>query len=285
MRGKTCLRHGLGVGAILLLVTMLLHAAGQKPHKTQATQQEVQTWNIQWEPDVLVYDGTGALNLLEGVTVTDQDGVDKTPVTCAVIKETNVKSKKIVYYTTDDETLPLSEQGRLLILENYTGPVLEVEKELNLMASQLKNLIPELVQQGCLIAENGYGIDISQQVSWYREKVREGEYLFSFTVINEFYDAKTVQSRAYVVGVTDDITLKLQEQKLTIPKGETFIPETWIQYAKDSNGKDLSSRVKVEGTVDVSNPGTYTLRYILTSVDGTQRAVEEMTVTVKEETT
>lgn len=283
VKGKMRLLHGLGVVSVILLAILLAYAAGQKPRGGQQVQpQEEQTLSIQWQPDTLVYDGTGTLNLMEGVFVTDEDGNDRTADTRGVLQGTDVQNKKLIYYTVTGNGQRLTDLGRVLVLENYMGPVLQVKSELHLVADQLDNLPAVLAQQESLRAENGYGVDLTRQVSWYREKVGEGEYLISFTVINEFYDTATVQSRAYVSGVTDDIVLTLQEDQIVLSQRDVFSPDAWVLCAQDADGADLTSRVKVEGTVNPSVPGTYTLRYVLTSEDERQRAVKELRVLVNE---
>lgn len=283
MKRKLFFLHALGVLAALLLGVLLMYAVQQRPEQVNsALTQKTQKCQIQWSPEILVYDGTSELDIMQGVLVTDEDGNDRTSDTRAVLQNTEQLNQKMIYYSLNGYSEKLTDQGRMLLLENYTGPTIQVDSEVQLTVTQLGNLPGVLAERKQLEADNGYGKEITGQVSWYREKTAEGEYSIFFTVSNEFGDVATAQCRAYIDGVKDDIVLTLRQEQVSISQNEPFVPLDWVLEAEDANGENLIDGVEVEGTVNASVPGNYTITYRLTSLDGRQCATRNLSVKVNE---
>lgn len=283
MKRKLFFLHALGVLAAILLGVLLMYAVQQRPEQVNtALSQKTQKCQIQWSPEILVYDGTSELDLMQGVLVTDEDGNDRTSDARAVLQNTEQLNQKMIYYSLNGYSEKLTDQGRMLLLENYTGPTIQVDSEVQLTVTQLGNLPGVLAERKQLEADNGYGKEIMGQVSWYREKTAEGEYSIFFTVSNEFGDVATAQCRAYIDGVKDDIVLTLRQEQISISQNEPFVPLDWVLEAEDANGENLIDGVEVEGTVNSSVPGNYTITYRLTSLDGRQCATRNLSVKVNE---
>lgn len=283
MKRKLFFLHALGVLAAILLGVLLMYAVQQRPEQVNtALSQKTQKCQIQWSPEILVYDGTSELDLMQGVLVTDEDGNDRTSDARAVLQNTEQLNQKMIYYSLNGYSEKLTDQGRMLLLENYTGPTIQVDSEVQLTVTQLGNLPGVLAERKQLEADNGYGKEIMGQVSWYREKTAEGEYSIFFTVSNEFGDVATAQCRAYIDGVKDDIVLTLRQEQVSISQNEPFVPLDWVLEAEDANGGNLIDGVEVEGTVNSSVPGNYTITYRLTSLDGRQCATRNLSVKVNE---
>lgn len=283
MKRKLFFLHALGVLAAILLGVLLMYAVQQRPEQVNtALSQKTQKCQIQWSPEILVYDGTSELDLMQGVLVTDEDGNDRTSDARAVLQNTEQLNQKMIYYSLNGYSEKLTDQGRMLLLENYTAPTIQVDSEVQLTVTQLGNLPGVLAERKQLEADNGYGKEITGQVSWYREKTAEGEYSVFFTVSNEFGDVATAQCRAYIDGVKDDIVLTLRQEQVSISQNEPFVPLDWVLEAEDANGENLIDGVEVEGTVNSSVPGNYTITYRLTSLDGRQCATRNLSVKVNE---
>ena len=283
MKRKLFFLHALGVLAAILLGVLLMYAVQQRPEQVNsALTKKTQKCQIQWSPEILVYDGTSELDLMQGVLVTDEDGNDRTSDARAVLQNTEQLNQKMIYYSLNGYSEKLTDQGRMLLLENYTGPTIQVDSEVQLTVTQLGNLPGVLAERKQLEADNGYGKEIMGQVSWYREKTAEGEYSIFFTVSNEFGDVATAQCRAYIDGVKDDIVLTLRQEQISISQNEPFVPLDWVLEAEDANGENLIDGVEVEGTVNSSVPGNYTITYRLTSLDGRQCATRNLSVKVNE---
>lgn len=283
MKRKLFFLHALGVLAAILLGVLLMYAVQQRPEQVNsALTKKTQKCQIQWSPEILVYDGTSELDIMQGVLVTDEDGNDRTSDARAVLQNTEQLNQKMIYYSLNGYSEKLTDQGRMLLLENYTGPTIQVDSEVQLTVTQLGNLPGVLAERKQLEADNGYGKEIMGQVSWYREKTAEGEYSIFFTVSNEFGDVATAQCRAYIDGVKDDIVLTLRQEQISISQNEPFVPLDWVLEAEDANGENLIDGVEVEGTVNSSVPGNYTITYRLTSLDGRQCATRNLSVKVHE---
>lgn len=283
MKRKLFFLHALGVLAAILLGVLLMYAVQQRPEQVNsALTKKTQKCQIQWSPEILVYDGTSELDIMQGVLVTDEDGNDRTSDARAVLQNTEQLNQKMIYYSLNGYSEKLTDQGRMLLLENYTGPTIQVDSEVQLTVTQLGNLPGVLAERKQLEADNGYGKEITGQVSWYREKTAEGEYSIFFTVSNEFGDVATAQCRAYIDGVKDDIVLTLRQEQVSISQNEPFVPLDWVLEAEDANGENLIDGVEVEGTVNSSVPGNYTITYRLTSLDGRQCATRNLSVKVNE---
>ena len=283
MKRKLFFLHALGVLAAILLGVLLMYAVQQRPEQVNsALTKKTQKCQIQWSPEILVYDGTSELDIMQGVLVTDEDGNDRTSDARAVLQNTEQLNQKMIYYSLNGYSEKLTDQGRMLLLENYTGPTIQVDSEVQLTVTQLGNLPGVLAERKQLEADNGYGKEITGQVSWYREKTAEGEYSIFFTVSNEFGDVATAQCRAYIDGVKDDIVLTLRQEQISISQNEPFVPLDWVLEAEDANGENLIDGVEVEGTVNASVPGNYTITYRLTSLDGRQCATRNLSVKVNE---
>lgn len=283
MKRKLFFLHALGVLAAILLGVLLMYAVQQRPEQVNtALSQKTQKCQIQWSPEILVYDGTSELDLMQGVLVTGEDGNDRTSDARAVLQNTEQLNQKMIYYSLNGYSEKLTDQGRMLLLENYTGPTIQVDSEVQLTVTQLGNLPGVLAERKQLEADNGYGKEITGQVSWYREKTAEGEYSIFFTVSNEFGDVATAQCRAYIDGVKDDIVLTLRQEQISISQNEPFVPLDWVLEAEDANGENMIDGVEVEGTVNSSVPGNYTITYRLKSLDGRQCATRNLSVKVNE---
>lgn len=283
MKRKLFFLHALGVLAAILLGVLLMYAVQQRPEQVNsALTKKTQKCQIQWSPEILVYDGTSELDIMQGVLVTDEDGNDRTSDARAVLQNTEQLNQKMIYYSLNGYSEKLTDQGRMLLLENYTGPTIQVDSEVQLTVTQLGNLPGVLAERKQLEADNGYGKEITGQVSWYREKTAEGEYSIFFTVSNEFGDVASAQCRAYIDGVKDDIVLTLRQEQVSISQNEPFVPLDWVLEAEDANGENLIDGVEVEGTVNSSVPGNYTITYRLTSLDGRQCATRNLSVKVNE---
>ena len=283
MKRKLFFLHALGVLAAILLGVLLMYAVQQRPEQVNsALTKKTQKCQIQWSPEILVYDGTSELDIMQGVLVTDEDGNDRTSDARAVLQNTEQLNQKMIYYSLNGYSEKLTDQGRMLLLENYTGPTIQVDSEVQLTVTQLGNLPGVLAERKQLEADNGYGKEITGQVSWCREKTAEGEYSIFFTVSNEFGDVATAQCRAYIDGVKDDIVLTLRQEQISISQNEPFVPLDWVLEAEDANGENLIDGVEVEGTVNASVPGNYTITYRLTSLDGRQCATRNLSVKVNE---
>ena len=238
------------------------------------------TVRLEFEDGTIRYDGTGTLDLMEGVRAVDADGADVTDrVTAAVSGGDDMAEKRIRYsvFSGDgEETVGY----RQLILENYTGPSIETAETLSLEAEELSDPAVHLSESGQMTVQDGYGKDAADQVTWIREKTAPGTYDITFTYVNQFGDTAERTVPAAVNGETEDLTLTLLTEETVIRPGAEFDPKGYLEIS-DPTGS--ASSVQVTGEVDTEREGRYSVYYTVISSDRTQKAGALLKVEVARE--
>lgn len=268
--------------AVLLAGLLVLTEIGDRMVSEAEAGGDREVISISFDPEVLEYDGTGALDLLEGVTAVGEDGTDLTDRVQAVLTPDGGNDEKKIRYAVFSEDGEETTRTRTLHLEGYTGPSLEVSDGLELSARDLEDLVEVLKERKELTADDGFSRDASGQVSWVRARLGEGIYAVTFTLRNDFYDEDTCTVEASISGDVSDIVLELTQTSVSIPAGSEFYPLEYVASAYDPDYGNIISNVQISGSVDVSWPGSYRLIYTLRSVDGTQQAEALLQVEVTE---
>ena len=241
----------IGAAAAVLLAVVLAISLwiGRQQIKTPGEEHDG-TVRLEFENEALHYDGTGALNLMEGVRAVDADGSDVTDLVTAVVSAgDNITEKRIRYsvFSGDgEETVGY----RQLILENYMGPTIETADTLSLEAEELADPAVHLSESGQMTVQDGFGKDAADQVTWIREKTAPGTYDITFTYVNQFGDTAEQTAPVTVNGETEDLT----------------------DYLEISDPTGSASSVQVTGEVDTEREGRYSVYYTVISSDHTQRA-------------
>lgn len=271
----------LGILSVCLLVFLFFAAA--KRDKTEEMQdkkmEETGEIEIFFEPEELVYNGSGSLNLMEGVFA-KEDGRDITDTVSAFLTGDGTKEKKKIRYTVFASNGKEMSRERNLRMENYEGPQITVPSAIEISAEDLADLTGKLSERGELKGENGFGIDVTESISWIREKISKGQYKIVFTLVNEYLDETKKEVQVSVSGEVQDIQLELAESSIKIPAGAEFFPLDYVKAANDPAYGEISDRIQVNNMVDVQIPGVYHVVYTLTSMDKTQIAEKVLTVTV-----
>lgn len=262
----------IGAAAAVLLAVVLAISLwiGRQQIKTPGEEPDG-TVRLEFENEAVHYDGTGALDLMEGVHAVDADGGDVTDLVTAVVSagdNDNITEKRIRYsvFSGDgEETVGY----RQLILENYTGPSIETADALSLEAEELSDPAVHLSESGQMTVQDGFGKDAADQVTWIREKTAPGTYDITFTYVNQFSDTAERTVPVSVNGETEDLTITLLTEEAVIPLGSEFDPEDYLEIS-DPTGS--ASSVQVTGEVDTEREGRYSVYYTVISSDRTQRA-------------
>ena len=261
----------IGAAAAVLLAAVLVISLwiGRRQQTETPGEEQGGTVRLEFENEALHYDGTGALNLMEGVRAVDADGSDVTDqVTAVVSAGDNITEKRIRYsvFSGDgEETVGY----RQLILENYMGPTIETADTLSLEAEELADPAVHLSESGQMTVQDGFGKDAADQVTWIREKTAPGTYDITFTYVNQFSDTAERTVPVSVNGETEDLTITLLTDEAEIPLGTEFDPEDYLEIS-DPTGS--ASSVQVTGEVDTEREGRYSVYYTVISSDRTQRA-------------
>ena len=235
---------------------------------------------IQLDSEVLEYDGSGTLNLMEGVQAVGPEGEDLTERVQAILTGDGTLLEKQIRYSVFTEEGRETTVTRTLKMVGYTGPQLSVEDGLVLEAEDLPDLIQILTEQGDLTADNGFGQNVANEVSYTREKLGEGQYEVEFKLQNEYLDETSQTVEMWITGDVQDIELTLSQNSIQIAANTEFYPQDWIETAHDPVHGDMTSQVQIENRVNLSQAGQYSVIYTLYSYDHTQKAEAVLRVEV-----
>ena len=261
----------IGAAAAVLLAAVLVISSwiGRRQQTETPGEEQGGTVRLEFENEALHYDGTGALNLMEGVRAVDADGSDVTDQVTAVVSAGDNMTKKRIRYSVFSDDGEETVGYRQLILENYAGPGIETADTLSLDAEELSDPAVHLSESGQMTVQDGFGKDAADQVTWIREKTAPGTYDITFTYVNQFSDTAERTVPVSVNGETEDLTITLLTDEAEIPLGTEFDPEDYLEIS-DPTGS--ASSVQVTGEVDTEREGRYSVYYTVISSDRTQRA-------------
>ena len=272
-----------GVTAVFLFAGILAAAVFQDSKNRISVKEKEETDALavlEFESEELVYSGSGKLDLMDGVRAESSLGEDLTSQVSAVLTGEGTGNKKTVRYTVFDSQGKEVSRTRTLLLKDYQGPQIQAEDSLDLTAEDLENLIETLEKRGEIKGEDGFGMDITDQITWKRKKLSTGRYLLTFTLSNDYLDTVQKEAEAYIEGEPQDIQLTLAEDSVTIPLGAEFSPWDYVLAAQDPSFGSIADRIQISSSVDVSVPGNYYVVYTAESVDQTQTAEAVLRVTV-----
>lgn len=270
-----------GITAVFLFAGILAAAVFQDSKNRISVKEESDALAVlEFESEELVYSGSGKLDLMDGVRAESSLGEDLTSQVSAVLTGEGTENKKTVRYTVFDSQGKEVSRTRTLLLKDYQGPQIQAEDSLELTAEDLENLIETLEKRGEIKGEDGFGMDITDQITWKRKKLSTGRYLLTFTLSNDYLDTVQKEAEAYIEGEPQDIQLTLAEDSVTIPLGAEFSPWDYVLAAQDPSFGSIADRIQISSSVDVSVPGNYYVVYTAESVDQTQTAEAVLRVTV-----
>lgn len=272
-----------GLTAVFLFTGILAAAVFQDSKNRISVKEKEETDALavlEFESEELVYSGSGKLDLMDGVRAENSQGEDLTSQVSAVLTGEGTENKKTVRYTVFDSQGKEVSRTRTLLLKDYQGPQIQAEDSLDLTAEDLENLIETLEKRGEIKGEDGFGMDITDRITWKREKLSTSRYLLTFTLSNDYLDTVQKEAEAYIEGEPQDIQLTLAEDSVTIPLGAEFSPWDYVLAAQDPSFGSIADRIQISSSVDVSVPGNYYVVYTAESVDQTQTAEAVLRVTV-----
>ena len=270
-----------GIGILCCAVLFLLWLyAGWQEENMGTVYSVASAAEIQLDSEVLEYDGSGTLNLMEGVQAVGPEGEDLTERVQAILTGDGTLLEKQIRYSVFTEEGRETTVTRTLKMVGYTGPKLSVEDGLVLEAEDLPDLIQILTEQGDLTADNGFGQNAANEVSYTREKRGKGYYEVEFKLQNEYLDETSQTVEMWITGEVQDIELTLSQSSIQIAAGTEFYPQEWIETAHDPVHGDMTSQVQIENRVNLSQAGQYSVIYTLYSYDHTQKAEAVLRVEV-----
>lgn len=248
-----------------------------------AVSESAGAYSFSVEAEPLTYDGTSKLDLLNGVAVLNAEGEEEEMKIFAEISGTKVANEKIIRYSAATPDGQITAE-RSLVLENYAGVSLSLPKKLpSLRAEELDSMLDALSEEEDFHAEDGYGNDITTQVTAKHkaDKNDPTQIQYTFTVTNLFGDTAAVSMDLKTTALP---IIKLFANETTVKVGEKFFPLTFVQEAVDVDGTtSLENNISVEGEkVDTEEPGTYHVEYVAYSQIDHSEGSASLTVIVEE---
>lgn len=272
----------IGIAAVLALGAVIW-LSFQIPHSSQNhdSVSQMSPATLEFDSEELVYTGSGMLDLMEGVRATDGDGTDLTAQVNAVITADGTLTRKTIRYSVYGQNGEVVTRQRSLLLQNYTGPTLEVTQPLQFDSEQLPRLIDYLQEGDLLRAMDGYGMEITGQVTCFREQQGQQEYSLTFRVINQFQDSVERTVSATITGDVSNPSIQLSTQEVQIPVGSSFEPLSYVLAADNGSGSANSGEIQIDSSVNTSQPGSYRVTYRLYNSDSTARTTQVLRVIVQ----
>lgn len=269
-RKKNKIPAVIGVSAAVLLAAVFTISLWIGRQQTKAPGAESGGMvRLEFGNKAVYYDGSGSPDLMEGVRAVDEDGREVTDQVTAVVSPGDRLTEKRIRYSVFGADGGETVGYRRLVLEHYTGPDIETAETLILDAKELSDPAIHLSESGQMTVQDGFGKDVSDQVTWIREKTAPGTYNFTFTYVNRFGDSAERSVPVQVTGETEDLTLTLMTDEVCLPAGTEFHPEDYLEIS-DPTGS--ASSVQVTGEVDTEKEGRYSVYFTVLSTDRTQRA-------------
>lgn len=269
----------IGVISLLALVFILILSYQMTMnYKDENNQNSSENIKIIFDDD-LVYDGTGELDLLDGVSAQGEDGTDLTNhLNAKIVLAGNDKE---IRYSVSNDNGQIVYKARNLVLKNYQGPEIIANDHLNFDVKDLNNLVTVLNKRGELKGLDGFGKDITNQITYQREKVSDGIYRLTFTINNIYLDSTSLTVKANISGAISDPILELYRSSIELDVGSVFYPEDYIKIANDENGNSIKDQVKISSLPNTMQSGVYNVLYQLTSKDNNVIVTKKLEVTIK----
>lgn len=234
------------------------------------------------DSDILVYDGSGNLDFMDGVHATDNKGNDITSLIKASVIDSKTGNGKVISYSINKEGYEFSQTERTLEISNYSKPSIKIEsEELSMDLSEKDTYLKQLIASKEITADDGFGHDISSGIysADLSEIISPGKYTIKFSVENFLNDSTETSVPITVTGELLNANITLSTSSVSIPVGSEFNPMDYVIAATDDNGNNLTHLITTNNPVDTSTPGQYTVTYSIQN-DGSYSNTVSLTVAV-----
>ena len=213
-----------------------------------------------FDPETLVYDGTGDVDFLEGVTLEGYNEEQLKNMVYIRISTGDSLSEKIIEYTAD------TEEGRVrsirnLLLRNYNGPSIVLPDEMPTVTMGTVDRIADLMPEGKTYrVDDGFGNDMRAhvQIDAARSPVNSAEVNYTFILENAFGDRTVAKADAIISDVP--ATIVLTDTAVTVKTGGYFDPYDFILSATAEDGSSILGEVICD-EIDTSISGEYLVTY------------------------
>ncbi len=216
-----------------------------------------------FDPEELSYDGTGELDLLEGVSLENFSLETLKSMVFIRISTGENMSQKVVEYTADTDEGRVRSK-RILRLQNYRGPEIQLPDEMpSISTTDIGNMAEVMLSENDYKADDGFGNDARKHVQIETEKSLQNSSLIqcTFILVNEFEDRAVAKADITLSDVP--AVLVLINATVNLQIGEFFDPLQYVESAVDSEGRSIIDEVVWDGEIDTSRTGVYEIVYEL----------------------
>lgn len=216
-----------------------------------------------FEPEELSYDGTGDLDLLEGVTLEGYSAQELKPLVFTRIYKGESLSEKVIEYTAETDKGKIR-STRPLKLYNYNGPKVHIPNDLPEVTRKGIDRFGELLAtKSGYAVDDGFGKDVRDHAEIeYEMDAKESSLVhYAISFANMFGDSDVVKVDVSLSGVP--AYLSLTEPEVTLNVGNVFNPADYVARAELADGTAAFEAVRYKSNVNTAKKGIYKVTYDL----------------------
>lgn len=218
--------------------------------------------NFSFEPEVLIYDGNGALNYLEGVSYNNKPVSENFSYT--IENTDSIDTKTIIYRVQLDDSIEAA--SRVLKLVNYHTPKIIIPEPASSVEKDHLDDLYSIISYEEVSVDNGFGQEDKNKLKF--------EYDWNST------DSAQIDYRLYYMNMCGDIAttsfsteiqgynyrIILSQEKISLKQFSNFNPKDYLVSCTDQENVDCSKYIEIYNDVDTSKKGKYTVIYKLEEV-------------------
>lgn len=230
---------------------------------------------FEFDPEELTYDGNGDLDLLQGVSMPGFSRQELKERTFVSIETVGALSKKRVEYSAEKDGVRYRSM-RNLHLSGYTGPKITMPQHIPDVTEELIDRFGTLLKsEEDFKVDDGFGNDASahMEVTAERSTVDSSLVHYVVSIENVFGDRDRVTQDVVLSGDMPVIALTTPEVRIGVR--QEFDPRDYIARAEKADHSSAMDAVLVDGTVNTSQAGEYTLTYNLYGESVSLRVIVE----------
>ena len=216
-----------------------------------------------FDPEVLTYDGNGALNYVEGVSYNNKPAPENISY---IIKSTDaIDTKTIIYRIQLDDSIETA--SRVLQLVNYHTPKIIIPEPISSVDKDNLDDLYSILDYNKVSVDNGFGQEdknrLKFEYNWNSTDSAQIDYTLHY--INMCGDIATTSFSTEIQGYNYRIILS--QDKISLKQFSNFNAKDYLISCTNQENIDSSKYVEIYDNVDTSKKGTYTVIYKLEEVN------------------
>ena len=218
---------------------------------------------FEFDPEELIYDGNGDLDLLKGVSLPGFSRQELKERTFVSIETVGALSKKRVEYSAEKDGVRYKSM-RALHLSGYTGPKITMPQHIPDVTEEIIDRFGTLLKsEEDFKVDDGFGNDASahMEVTAERSTVDSSLVHYVVSIENVFGDRDRVTQDVVLSGDMPVIALTTPEVRIGVR--QEFDPRDYIARAEKADHSSGMNEVIVAGSINTAQAGEYMLTYRL----------------------